>query len=201
MKKPASTALIARLAAAAIFATTPAQALHYQEGIAGDLSDDPFTPTPLTLDAGLNLISGTMGRGPTDLLLDRDIFTFALSPGQFLTSIEVRALTANVRSFYAIAPGTSIDVNSGAAHLSNVLVEGIGEILDDLAAGSYSQDALGLAAPLPSGSYTVWFQEVGARVNYEFAYTVSVIPEPGTGLWGLGLAFATGLRRARKRGA
>ena len=198
MKKPTSAALIARLAAAAIFVTAPAQALNYQEGVAGDLSGDHFAPTPLTLDAGLNIISGTMGRGPSDLLLDRDIFTFTLSPGQFLTSIEVRALTANVRSFYAIAAGTSIEENSGAGHLSNALVETTGEILDDLAAGSYSQDALGLEAPLAPGTYTIWFQEVGALVNYEFAYTVTAVPEPGTALWGAGVGLVACVRSRRR---
>jgi hypothetical protein len=177
-----------------------AHALTLNESSFGDLSNDNLAPTPLTLDVGVNRIGGTMGRDLPSAPVDRDIFTFTLPPGQALTSINVLTFTPTNQSFYAIAPGSSINDSDPSAHLSNTLVKGTGEILDDLALGAFA-GGTGLFPPLGAGTYTVWFQELSSIVTYDIAYTVEAVPvpEPGTFLWGGALALAGALRRGRNR--
>jgi hypothetical protein len=175
-----------------------AQAFTWNETVSGDISSNPLAPTPFALDVGVNSVSGTMGRDLPSDPIDRDIFTFTLAPGQFLTSINVVVFQPTNQSFYAIAPGTSIDIEDPSHHLSNTLVKGEGEILDDLAAGAYS-GGTGLAAPLGAGIYTVWFQELSSVVTYQIDYTVQAIPEPATAAWGLCAMAVAGLRRGRVR--
>ena len=178
----------------ALALTLPAQALVWDEGIDGDLSDNNLAPTPLTLDVGVNLIAGTMGKPPS-LPLDRDIFTFTLPAGFSLTSIAVVSISPVHNSFYAIAAGTSINTGNAATHLSNALIGGPGEYLDDLAIAPQF-GGTGLTSPVGPGTYTVWFQETAAQRNYQMAYTV--VPEPGT-IFSL-LGGAAMLRHVRRRG-
>ncbi len=191
------------LAVASLFTTSSALALVYRENISGDLSSNHLAPTPLTFDVSVNRISGTMGGDPGEgIPLDRDFFKFTLAPGQALTSINVLQFDPQGQSFYAISGGPTIGITSPADHLSNVLVTGLGEILDDLDNGSYS-GGLGLTAPLQPGTYTVWFQELASVVTYDFAYTVTSnvapVPEPGTAIWGAALGISLALRRCRLR--
>ncbi len=174
------------------------QALTLNESNFGDLSGNHLAPTPLTLDVGVNRIGGTMGRDLPSDPVDRDIFTFTLAPGQMLTSINVLVFTPTNQSFFAIAPGTMIDVNDPAGHLSNTLVKETGEILDDLDLSAFS-GGTGLDAPLGSGTYTIWFQELSSIVTYDIAYTVQAVPEPGTALWGACFALVSAHRRFRTR--
>jgi hypothetical protein len=190
---------------ASLGATLPSHALDYVESIDGDLtatiaSNIASAATPLVFDLGVNTVSGTMGADAGEgIPLDRDFFTFTLSPGQSLTSINMLAFSHVGQSFYAIAPGTSISLVSSAGHLSNVLITGTGEYLDDLDAGAYD-GGTGLTAPLGPGTYTIWFQELASQVNYSTAYTV--VPEPGTTLSLLsGAATLLHLRRRRDRRA
>lgn len=192
---------------AILVAALPARAIDYIESINGDLtatiaSEIASSPTPLVFGLGVNTVSGTMGGDAGEgILLDRDFFTFTLAPGQTLTSINMLVFSPVGQSFYAIAPGTSISLISPAGHLSNVLINGTGEYLDDLALGAYS-GGTGLTAPLGAGTYTVWFQELASVVTYSTSYTV--VPEPSTITalaGGLGLLLGIGrLRRGCLRG-
>ena len=171
------------------------QAANWTESIDGDLSGNEAAPTALSFDFGVNLISGTMGRDQPSDPLDRDIFTFTLAPGQFLTSINFLTFSPAGASFYAIAPGTSISLTDPAGHLSNVLISSTGEYLDDLDLGAYS-GGTGLTAPLAPGTYTIWFQELASVVTYSTAYTV--VPEASTWLavvGGVGMLLAIRKRR------
>jgi len=185
------------LAAAAATAPGTIHALNYNEGVSGDLSDNRLAPTMLTLSLGSNIISGTMGGDPGDgIPLDRDFFYFTIHPGQLLTSINVLQYTPPGQSFYAIAAGTSIDIESPSDHLANFLITGNGNILDDMALGSYS-GGLGITDPLGPGTYTVWFQELASVVAYQMDYTIAPIPEPGTALVGAALGIVALARRRR----
>jgi len=180
--------------------TATAHAAVWDESLNGDLSNDGNAPTPLTFNLGTNVVSGTMGSDLPHIPPDRDIFTFTLQPGQALTSIVFTVFTPTNQSFYAVAPGSTIDTTSGSTHLSNTLVKRTGEnILDDLARGSYSASSLGLTAPLTAGTYTIWFQEFSSVVTYSTTYTVTPVPEPSAYAIALplGLAALIALRRRR----
>ena len=172
------------------------QAANWNESIDGDLSGNNLAPTNLTFDLGVNIVSGTMGGDPGESIpLDRDIFTFTLAPGQYLTSINFLTFSPVGASFYAIAPGTSISLTDPAGHLSTVLISSTGEYLDDLDLGAYSSGT-GLTAPLAPSTYTIWFQELASVVTYSTAYTV--VPEPSTWLavvGGVGMLLAIRKRR------
>jgi len=180
------------IALLAVAPSTAAFALNYSESVNGDLSGNENAPTQLTFNPGVNSVSGVMGRDEPGDPVDRDFFTFTLAPGQSLTSINVLQFDPIGSSFYAIAAGTSINITDPANHLSNILVSGPGEILDDLDASSYS-GGIGLNAPLGSGTYTIWFQELASVVTYDFNYTV--VPEPAAlGAFGITIGI---LRRRR----
>ncbi|MCE9611171.1 MAG: PEP-CTERM sorting domain-containing protein [Chthoniobacter sp.] len=161
----------------------PLHAVNWNEAIDGDLSGNNLAPTPLTLGLGVNLISGTMGKDLPQAPVDRDMFTFMLAPGQYLTSIDFLVFTPTNQSFYAIAPGATINDTDPATHLSNTLINGTGEFLDNLALGAYS-GGTGLTDPVGPGTYTIWLQELSSVVTYQTAYTV--VPEPGAWLSLLG---------------
>jgi hypothetical protein len=171
----------------------------WNEAVQGDLSSNALAPTPITFNIGVNHVSGTMGRDLPQDPIDRDIFTFTLADNFYLTSINVITFTPTNQSFYAIAAGTSIDINDPTYHLANQLVKRTGEFLPTLAGGSYS-GGLGLPSPVPPGTYTIWFQELSSIVTYDMAYTVeyrpSVVPEPSAVA---GLAVPAALLGRRRR--
>jgi hypothetical protein len=173
-------------------------ATTYLESVSGDLSSNNLAPTPLSFSAGINKVAGTMGGDPGDgIPLDPDFFSFTIAPGLELTSIRVLLYSPPGQSFYAIALGTSINNTSSSDHLSNILVNGTGEILDKLDAGSYS-GGLGFTAPLGAGTYTAWFQELASVVTYEMDYTLTAVPEPSRAVL-LAAGFGICLLRRRRR--
>lgn len=189
------------------------QALTWDETINGDLSDDGNAPTLIgTLDAGVNLFSGTMGAlggGPT---MDADVWNFTIAAGYYLTGINLVDYSAQSgsltnESFMAIANGGTIDFNDPLGHLSNTLwgygEDGFGntyvDLLSLLDAGPMFA-GIGFDGPLPSGNYTFWIQEGSDQINYgiEFVTAPVPVPEPGS-LFLLGVAGMWSLRRRRRR--
>lgn len=151
----------------------------WDEALNGDLSGNNLAPTALTLGLGVNTIKGTMGRDLPSDPVDRDMFTFTIPPGRALTSINVVVFTPTNQSFYAIAPGTSIDISDPTFHLANTLVQHTGDILSQMALGSYA-GGTGITDPLGPGTYTAWFQELSSIVTYQMDYTIAAVPEPAT---------------------
>ena len=180
-----------------VLATSLAAApLNYVESIDGDLGPSATNPRFLDFDVGVNRISGIMGKAPS-LPPDADYFTFTLQPGEFLTSINVVAQSFS-GNFYAIQTGSTINTGNGSAHLFNTLVTGVGELTDNPRYEPSSGAVDAFPDPLGTGTYTVWYQELGGVVNYTFDYTVTAIPEPSSfaALAGLaGLALAASRRR------
>jgi hypothetical protein len=183
-------------------------ATDWDELINGDLSNDGLTPTFINFTSGNNLIEGTMGFNGT--ALDRDIWTFNVPVGQFLTAINLvsySAPAAGINSFMAIDDATTININDSSQHLSNGLwteeFDGLGNtftplltILDNgpLFGGT------GFSGSLGPGDYTFWVQETSAEVHYciDFVLTPVPVPEPGSAML-LGAASLACLRRRRAR--
>ena len=176
----------------------------YNESVSGDLSNSGLAPTLLTLSAGLNDVFGTTGRPGT--VVDRDYFTFTLSPGQQLTGITVLPGTAPLGalgfSFIGVQAGPQVTVSTAATDATGLLgwdhysASDVGtNILP--AMGTSGLGSTGFTGPLPSGTYSFWVQDFNAgTVPYGFEFAVApqaaaVTPEPsslvllGTGLLGL----------------
>jgi len=171
--------------------TSHAEMIH-DESLLGDLSDDGASPTLLAVSLGANQVIGSAGlvNGARDL----DLFRIVIPQDAVLSSLRFSRYdetpTRSGGSFLAVAAGGSVETGLGSAHMSNVLVNGAGEWLDDLAAGSRFGPphaiVTGLTAPLASGEYTVWFEEISTTVDYSMELDITPVPEPCT--WALLLA-------------
>ena len=172
----------------------------WDEALHGDLSGNNLAPTALTLCLGVNSILGTMGRDLPQNPVDRDMFSFTIAPGRALISINVVTFTPTNQSFYAIAPGATINDTDPATHLANTLVQHTGDILPQMVLGSYS-GGTGITDPLGPGTYTAWFQELSSVVTYQMDYTIAAVPEPATACTGLALGLVVlGRAFGRRRG-
>lgn len=178
-----------------------AAATVYDESVLGDLSDSNLLPTAIALNNGANSIIGSINNSP----LDRDFFTFDIGAGQSLTGFVLEQYDSTEdQSFLAIQSGPGISsLTDASALLGSALVGAFAgaqagdDVLDDL--GAAFPGGAGFSGPLGPGTYTVWFQEVSAPVDYTF--NLQVVPIPAaiwlmlSGL--LGLA-ALGKSRAPK---
>ncbi|MEE4174113.1 MAG: hypothetical protein V2I57_07665 [Xanthomonadales bacterium] len=150
-------------------------AANYNELINGDLSGDPSSPTPLAIDAGSNVIRGSV----TDNPLDLDIVTLNVPAGLEITSIQFTNFDlisepSDGGMLVALEPGSQItDLNSAAA-LRGFAIAGVApgtrvgeELLDDLG-----------GAPLDAGAWTLWVQNTGSVTDYEFTVTAAAVAPP-----------------------
>lgn len=174
----------------------------WNEGINGDLSSNPLTPTAVTFAPGDNTIIGTVSEPGGDL---RDYLTFTLAPGQFLTALTLDAFSPDGASFQGINAGNTSFIPSGGTAgnflgLEFVTNSFIGmDMLPLLADGVYG--STGFSIPLGPGTYSYVFQEVTPGESRSYSLTFSVVPEPSAGLASAlvaGLLFATGRRRTRR---
>ena len=159
----------------------------YNESVSGDLSNNGLAPTVLTISTGLNDVIGTTGR--TGSIIDRDYFTFTVSPGQQLTSLTVLPGTAPLgalaESFIGIQAGPQVTVSTAATDATGLLGwdHYIGtNILTQI--GTSGLGSTGFTGPLPSGTYSFWVQDFNVGTipyGFEFAVTPSAVtPEPST---------------------
>lgn len=192
---------------AAILAFSQAEAaVIYDEASQGDLSNSNTAPTPLVLSAGQNVIRGVMGgTGGAD---DPDFMRLTVAPGLALTGLQLDELavvdgalgTLGVFTAISIGPTIRMDIEAGEGrHLSNAFARGPKNLLADFADGSFAGGLPAFSTPLPSGTYTLWIQEMTARVSYQFTITTAPVPEPATaGFVGLALAAMLSTQRARR---
>lgn len=171
----------------------------HDESIDGDLSSDNLNPTFLNAAFENNEVIGSTIPTP----IDRDFFTITVDPGFELTAILFQLYdTTEDQSFFAVQEGSQVsDLNDPSMLLGTALIGGNpgnqqgDDVLDDL--GNAFLGGTGFTGPLGEGTYTFWFQETAANVNYEFNFVVNQIPEPGSlALLGAG---AVGLVLRRRR--
>ncbi len=157
--------------------STAVLAANHDEVSDGDLSDDPGNPTPLAIDAGSNVITGSASDNP----LDRDIITLNVPDGLEITRIELTEFVlisspSDGGMLVALEEGPQItDLNSSAA-LRGFVIAGVApgtEVGDDLL------DDLG-GPPLATGPWTVWMQNTGSITDYQLTVTAAAVgPPPG----------------------
>lgn len=147
-------------------APSRAVANDYNEGVDGDLpSANPLVL--LTLDPGLNTVSGTFGNVgfPTDY----DSFAFTIPGGLALMGGGVE-VTDNVNNIVSV----DWELRTGA-------VAGAGAVIEEVSSLSPGADAFG---GLPSGTYhigAVSFSVFGqSTADYIFSFNVVEVPEPAT---------------------
>lgn len=177
------------LAWVAVLAMTAGVSADYDEGIDGDLSDDPTTPTPIAFALGDNLVSGSVANSnaaPTGG--DIDFLTFTIGAGQELSSLFLLEQSPSNRAFHAINIGSEGIVPSGpnagdpTGYLGSDHLDDLGASVDQLpglgnafggTAGS------GFSGPLGPGTYSYIIQQTG---DFTQGYTLNfvVTPEPGT---------------------
>lgn len=199
----------AAVAALAMISSSLPATVAYDEGASGDLSNSGLAPTSLSFSVGDNLVFGTTGRDQAGLV-DRDYFTFTLTPDEFLSGITVLSGTTNLGaaslSFIGLQGGNQVTVpptSATAAGLLGWTHYGAGDIGTDIldnisvpAAGSS-----GFTTPLGPGSYALWVQDTATgTANYRFNFMVGQVPEPST--WAMMLlgfgAMGFRIRRSRK---
>lgn len=173
-------------------------AVVYDESISGDLSSDNLNPTSISLSAGDNIISGNVIAAPGD----RDFWTVTIANDQSLDAIILdQFVTTEDRSFFAVEQGPQITaINSAATYLGSALVgAGAGasqgdDILDDLGGAIFGGS--GFIGALGPGTYTFWFQETAAEVDYSLNFQVSQVPVPAAAwLFGSALVGLAGVKR------
>lgn len=180
------------------FCLTTFAATAYDEAVQGELSKDADSPTPVSVAGGSNLISGSLDA-------DYDLFQLTLSPSQQLDAILFQQydVSEQEQSFFLVESGPQLSsFFTAEAALGSALVgrnPGT-EVGDDLLAelARAPLGGSGFTTPLGPGTYTFWFQETGAPVNYTFNFVVTeTVPEPATLLIALGSFLAFGFRQAR----
>ncbi len=166
-------------------AAANAQVTAWDEAVDGDLSGDPDAPTPITLEPGVNILSGRM-QDPADT---RDYINFTIPEGQQLVAVLLqqyedvdsggpgdRGFVAVNEGLTSVIPGfdTPVDFFLGGAHLDP---DPAGT--DYLAIlGTAPQTGAGFTPPLGPGDYTWLTQQTGPELTaYSFEFVVEALAE------------------------
>jgi hypothetical protein len=203
--------------------TTPVLAVIYNEGVSGDLSNNQLAPTPLTLTAGANSITGTVGG--TD---NRDWVALMIPSGLKMASYVNAAYAGTDQQGFtgfrtgSTFPGDPMSAGSyaGYSHFGTGATNGSGAnginggnplttvgvnlfsaayMPNNNPSGGTAAGATGFTPPLGPGTYTFLIQQDGTNISYQF--NISLVPEPGTlclaSIGGLALLTAVWRKRAR----
>jgi hypothetical protein len=195
-------------------AVSSAQTILWDESVNGDLSNNQATPNVFNLPVGASAIRGTVTGGGVD---PQDWVAVTVPAGSALTSLVLSSYTStDAQGFTGFQTGAAFVGSpntagsyTGYAHFGTGAVNGshpatnlVGQdLLPLMADPTVAAGAQGFTPPLGPGAYTFLIQQLGAATGYEFDYTVSPVPEPGSlllsGLAGLA-AVARWLRRKGK---
>jgi hypothetical protein len=177
-------------------ARTNAQVVLWNEAVNGDLSNTQGAPNMFTLSSGVNEVIGTVGTGDT-----QDWLTLTVPAGLQLSAVVLASYSStDMQGFTGFAAGTTFagSVNSpgsylgyshfgtGAGNGSLPVANLVGaDLLPIMQNPLADPGALGFTDPLQAGSYSFLIQQLGAATSYQFNYTVTATPEPGTAAVGL----------------
>jgi hypothetical protein len=170
----------------------------YNEMVQGDISDDRFAPTQLTLSPGSNDLFGIMSGG-NKKGIDRDYFSITIPEGHVLAQLILGVYSSpDFAAFIAIQPGPVFpndpdtvgpDDLMGWAHF------GPAEKWQDLLPimGANGQ---GFTPPLPAGTYTFWAQQTDDYTDYALDFVVEVPAPASAAIVMMSLGLAVRRRRA-----
>ena len=205
----------------ALLATAPAKAIIFDEGVAGDLSNNKATPTALSLTPGSNSIIGTVnGFGQGD---PQDWVSFTIPTGFVMISyVNSKYDSTDDQGFTGFAFGSSfpagVDSEFDAANYAGYAHFGtqaqnpdmnptrsttVGVNLLPLMADSisFAPGSSGFTPPLGAGTYTFLIQQGDdVTTGYQFDMTLRAVPEPGSSLCLLGMGCLATLALRRRLG-
>jgi hypothetical protein len=199
---------IKNTARSGLLAAVLLQALQAQAGTAwnedtrGDLSNDGLAPTLVSMGVGNNDMLGTVGNA--GLGVDRDYFSFNVAAGTRLTAINVNPGTqvSGGASFMALQVGPQITVTptgGGAQALLGFTHYEDADVGHNILARIVSTSPA-LGGTLGPGTYSIWVQDTGGVVPYNFSFVITAVPEPATVvLAGLGLLGLLAAQQGNKR--
>jgi hypothetical protein len=185
--------------ATALLAGTASATIVYDEAVDGEMSEDRFNPTVVTVGPGVNNV--IFVTTPSE---DRDIFTFTVADGFQLSGIvlaEFETEPIGNLAFLGFAAGDILPTDPfkapDASALLGYALVGEGDVGSDLFLPmGMASGAIGYDGPLGPGAYTFWAQETGDSADlWNLGFVIEPIPAPGA-IALLGLA---GLARQRRR--
>ncbi len=157
--------------------------LSYTEAINGELSNDRFAPTFITLTPGSNLITGTFGPSGVFDVWDLDYVTVTIPTDHSLVALTLLSVSVGgAVSFIGVEEGEHITVplespNAapllGWTHFGNA-DEGL-DLLPAIAAGP---GAAGFTPPLAAGQYALWIMEIDMSQTHSYSFDFSIMPDP-----------------------
>ncbi len=169
-----------RVMLGALFCLAPlgAQAAGWNEAVSGDLSNDRFAPTLVSVVPGKNIVLGSTGNSGQGV--DRDYFKINVPSGYTLRSIRLLGNTtvSGGASFLAIESGPQILVTPTGGGVSNLL--GYTHYApDQIDTDILPAMLIGVSPPLPSATYAFWVQDTGGPATYGFEFLIESIAESG----------------------
>ncbi|HWB19678.1 MAG TPA: hypothetical protein VG711_05205 [Phycisphaerales bacterium] len=176
---------VAMVVASSLLGATAADAgTLWNESVNGDLSDDRFNPTALSLQLGVNSLFATTGSGAAD----REYFSVTVPTGMQLSELNlVSYVGSDNTGFIGVQQGSVFTEPPTNTQVFNLLgwshigpsSGNVGQnILDDIGWGG---GAIGYEGPLPAGTYTYWVQQLGSPMTYQLDYVVTNVPAPSAG--------------------
>jgi hypothetical protein len=183
----------------AVQAAAPAQFL-WRENLQGDLSDDRFMPTALTLSPGGNLLLGAINGMDSEGTIDRDYFSVTIPAGFVLARLDhVQYESQDFAAFIGIDPGPIFSISPDEATpdiLFGWALFGDKTVEMDLLP-MIGKHGMGFTPPLPEGVYTFWVQQTGESTVWAANFFVEEVPGPWAG-WAVVIGVG-GRRRSRLR--
>ncbi len=152
-----------------------AAANDYDEAVDGDISDNRNNPTCFPLDAGVNRLTATQQGSGSGGATDRDYLTIIIPRGLALRELRLVAFShATELAFMGFQEGTTFVGSPFMTMAGDLLgghVYGLPDLGQDLLPAMNALPGVqGFSVPLPSGSYTFWFNQ-GAQLttaSFEF---------------------------------
>ena len=159
----------------ALVALNAQAGIVWNESINGDFSSNGLAPSAVNVAVGTNTILGATGNPGSGV--DRDYFKITVPNGSVLSAVNLLSSTtiSGGASFMGIQPGPQLTVTPSGGGVENLIAIGhysldqIGtNILPDMIIGTNN-------GTLPSGTYSVWVQELGGPVSYGFDFVITPV--------------------------
>lgn len=163
----------------------------------GDLSDDRFSPTPLTVAPGDNELFGVITGDDMEGNLDRDYFSMTIPAGHQLSELWLTDyFSEDFAAFIGVQPGPIFPDDPAFVAPEDLLgwtLFGESQLGQDLLP-QMGVNGQTFTPPLPEGTYSFWVQQTGLYTNWAANFVITEVPEPAGGLILLG-----GLALLRRR--